>query len=60
LNWEGHDDWFNENVLMQEFVDGVPKPIVKPLASCDVMRKRHQDNPYEQVAIVGKNCLEAE
>ena len=58
LNWEGHDDWFNESVLMQDFVDGVPPPIMKPLPACKVMRERHMENTYEQVAIPGGNCVE--
>ena len=58
LNWEGHDDWLNESVLMQDFVEGVPPPILKPKPSCDAMRQRHVENAYEQVAIAGKNCVE--
>jgi hypothetical protein len=60
LNWEGHDDWFNESVLMQDFVDGVPPPILKPLPTCEAMRKRHMENSYEQVALPGGNCVEVE
>jgi hypothetical protein len=60
LNWEGHDDWFNESVLMQEFVQGVPPPILKPLPTCAEMRKRQVENSYEQVAIPGGNCVEVE
>ena len=43
---------------MQDFVDGVPPPIVKARPTCEVLRKRHDVNPYEQVAIPGGNCVE--
>jgi hypothetical protein len=58
LNWEGHEDWFNESVLMGEFLEGVPPPILKPLERCEVVRARHDANSYEQVALPGKNCVE--
>ena len=58
LNWEGHDDWFNESLLMGDMLEGVPPPILKPLESCEVVRARHAENSYEQVALPGKNCVE--
>jgi hypothetical protein len=58
MNWEGHEDWFNESVLMQDMLEGVPPPLVKPLPSCEELRKRHDKNRYEQVALPGKNCVE--
>jgi hypothetical protein len=59
VNWEGHDDWFNESLMMQEFIEGVSPPILKPLPTCESIRQRHDENRYEQVAIPGLNCFEA-
>jgi hypothetical protein len=58
LNWEGHEDWFNESLLMGDMMEGVQPPLVKPMPLCEVLRKRHKDNSYEQVALPGKNCVE--
>jgi hypothetical protein len=56
INWEGHDAWFHDNTLFQEFIEGVPPPITKPLPTCDELRKRQQQNSYEQVPLSGRNC----
>ena len=58
LNWEGHSDWVGEKLLMQDFVDGVPPPIVKPVPRCEAMRQVLKRNAYEQVPLPGKNCVE--
>jgi hypothetical protein len=56
MNWEGHDEWFHDNTLFGEFLEGVPPPILKPLPTCEAVRKRHAENVYEQTPIPGKNC----
>jgi hypothetical protein len=58
LNWEGHEDWFNESVLMEDMMKGIAPPLAKTLPHCELLRKRHEDNSYEQVALPGKNCVE--
>ncbi len=58
MNWEGHDAWFHDNTMFGAFIEGVPPPIVKPLPTCAILRKRHLENVYEQTALPGRNCVE--
>jgi hypothetical protein len=58
LNWEGHDGFFHEALPIEEVTEGVPPPITKPLPSCAELRRKHQANSYEQVALPGMNCAE--
>jgi hypothetical protein len=60
LNWEGHEDFFMEQMAVPEFTAGVPKPLKKPLPACEELRAKAKDNSYEQIPIVGKNCIEAD
>jgi hypothetical protein len=58
LNWEGHDRFFHEAQPIEELTEGVPSPRTKPLPDCTEMRRKHQANSYEQVALPGMNCAE--
>jgi hypothetical protein len=60
MNWEGHDDWVNEKPLYPDLPEGVNAPILKPLPKCEALRRRLAENSYEQTAIAGANCVEAE
>jgi hypothetical protein len=57
MNWEGHDEWFHDNTLFQNFMEGVQPPIIKPLLPCSTVKQRHAENVYEQVPIPGLNCI---
>jgi hypothetical protein len=60
LNWEGHEDFFMEQMTVPEFTAGVPKPLKKPQPKCEALRAKALANSYEQVPIAGKNCIEAD
>lgn len=60
INWEGHDSWFYDTAPFRDFYDHVPSPKVKPLPACDARRALHEQNRYEQTAIPGVNCIEAQ
>jgi hypothetical protein len=57
MNWEGHSDWFHDTTLFQDFIEGVPPPIVKPMPGCKVLTQRHAANVYEQTPLPGLNCV---
>jgi hypothetical protein len=58
MNWEGHDDWVEDGVVMPDVREGVERPIVKPKPKCEAVRERHRRNVYEQTALPGVNCVE--
>jgi hypothetical protein len=58
LNWEGHDRFFQEAQPIEELTEGVPPPLTKPLPDCAELRRKHEVNSYEQVALPGMNCTE--
>lgn len=58
LNWEGHDKFFHEAQPIEEITEGVPPPLTKPLPDCAELRRKHEANSYEQVALPGMNCIE--
>jgi hypothetical protein len=43
---------------MEDMMKGIAPPLAKTLPHCELLRKRHEDNSYEQVALPGKNCVE--
>jgi hypothetical protein len=60
MNWEGHDEWFHDNSLFLEFMEGIPPPLLKPKPVCSAIRQRHIENVYEQTALPSLNCVEDE
>jgi hypothetical protein len=57
INWEGHHDWLVDTPPFQDLIEGVPPPLLSPRPACADREKKHQDNPYEQTAIPGVNCM---
>jgi hypothetical protein len=58
VNWEGHENFFHEAEPLPQLTEGVPPPKVKPKPLCADRRKHATQNPYEQEAIPGVNCVE--
>jgi hypothetical protein len=55
VNWEGHDHFFQEAMPVPAFTEGVAGSKPKPLPACDVLRRAHEQNSYEQVPLPGVN-----
>jgi hypothetical protein len=58
LNWEGHQDWFLDPVLIERFSSELPPPLAKPTPTCADMEARYRSNTYEQIPLPGVNCRE--
>ncbi len=56
INWEGHDDWFVDSIMIEEFTRTMPQPLAKPMPSCAERSARNVGNVYEQIPIPGVNC----
>lgn len=60
MNWEGHDDWLENQSHSKALRDHFPKPLIREYSSCDDIKARLKDNPYEQRPLPGKNCFDAD
>lgn len=58
MNWEGHDDWLEQQNHGQVLRSVLPKSHIIDLPSCDQRWNELADNPYEQRPLPGKNCLD--
>ena len=56
MNWEGHDDWFLDGALIEDFTRSLPPPIAKPMPKCSERELEVRANAYEQIPISGLNC----
>lgn len=57
VNWEGHDEWFHDDMFIRRFTDSMPAPKVHPFPSCEARAAAHAANIYEQVPVPGLNCI---
>ena len=55
MNWEGHDDWMADMPAALQYDDA--HPAARPDRTLKVCAA-NLDNPYEQVPLRDRNCLE--
>lgn len=60
MNWEGHDGWPYEPDLFQPHIEATQRPAMSPPPTCAEREAMNAGNPYEQIAIAGKNCKAGE
>jgi hypothetical protein len=58
LNWEGHEGFFGDDMPLDEFVEGVPPPIIRMKPDCRLLAAQHAANVYQQVPLPGVNCTD--
>lgn len=60
MNWEGHDDWLENEAHGRDLLLNLPRPLPDMAPSCHERQKRNRENPYEQRPVPGLNCFEPE
>lgn len=56
MNWEGHDDWWQDFGPAQALKDAIPEARPLPSGDCPVSPQAASRNPYEQIPLPRHNC----